>query len=473
MYRGLFLFFLITFFQPVCSQNSDFDFEIFRGEEIVSTDYCLSNRMDLSLFQLRLIKGELNSLSKLSISANFSQSITQNFTSLEAFNAFNFKFWLLSNSAFKDEKYLNIKINAIDNTGNVIEEQFLVCLVYVKSELVKDRGPSDNPEFVKLPIYFATDRNYVESEDVYEKFGVERSDLKYGICEVSIPHDHKIGKIESPSMWRFEFSEDPEKHVVMHSIKVMEHRDFFKSLASAISKTKRKRTFLFVHGYNVSFGDAAKRTAQISYDLLFEGKAVFYSWPSQSSLLGYSKDEANIAWAQTNIKNFLEDYITKSGAEEIYLVAHSMGNRGLTRAIISLIAEKPELRSKIKEIILAAPDIDADVFKRDIAPKMVSLIDKPITLYVSSDDMALKASKQLHGSSRVGDAGEDIIVLKGIETIDASGVDTSFMSHSYFADTSSIISDIYDMIKSGKRALQRDRLDIKKINDLIYWKVKN
>lgn len=148
-----------------------------------------------------------------------------------------------------------------------------------------------------------------------------------------------------------------------------------------------------------------------------------------------------------------------------------MGNRGLTKAIVSLISEKPELKSKIKEIILAAPDIDADVFKRDIAPQMVSKIQKPITLYVSSDDMALQASRQVHGSSRAGDSGKSIVLVKGIETIDASGIDTSLLSHSYFAETTSIIADIFDLIKTGHRALQREKLKLIKLNEQVYYKV--
>ena len=58
----------------------------------------------------------------------------------------------------------------------------------------------------------------------------------------------------------------------------------------------------------------------------------------------------------------MRDYLTKTKADDIYLVAHSMGNRGLTKALIDLMNEHPELKDKITEIILAAPDIDADVF---------------------------------------------------------------------------------------------------------------
>ncbi|MFY0713469.1 alpha/beta hydrolase [Seonamhaeicola sp. NFXS20] len=436
---------------------------------LVNSNECLSNETNFTNFKLTKITTKEISNLKVYVEVHFKSKI---FDSLEAFNNFDLEFWLLSIKAFKANA--NLKITVAYSVNSVEQEQFFTfCLKHIESAARGGETASQKTEYVKLPVYFATDRNKVNTNNLNEAFGPKRSNLKYGICEISIPLNHDLGNIESPSIWRFEFSEDPSKHIMIQGINMLEKDKFFKSLSKGIKKSKSKSTFLFVHGYNTSFSEAAKRTAQISHDLLFDGKPVFYSWPSQASMFKYPKDESNIEWARHNIKNFLEDYITKSEAEDIYLVAHSMGNRGLTRAIVDLITEKPHLRKHIKEIILAAPDIDADVFKNDIAPKMASKIQKPITLYVSSDDLALKASKALHGNPRAGDAGEGLVIVNGIETIDASGVDTSFLSHSYFADTNTIISDIFDIIKSGKRALNRERLKLMKLSNKIYWRVKH
>jgi esterase/lipase superfamily enzyme len=258
---------------------------------------------------------------------------------------------------------------------------------------------------------------------------------------------------------------------MLQSVKMQDKETYFKQMAERIAKNG-KSTFLFVHGYNVSFADAARRAAQITFDLRFGGEPVFYSWPSQGATTKYTVDEANIEWAKHNMKNFLRDYLTKTKADDIYLVAHSMGNRGLTKALIDLMNEHPKLKDKITEVILAAPDIDADVFRRDIAPKMVQKIAKPITLYVSSDDLALIASRKVHGNPRAGDAGKGVVIVPGVETIDASGVDTSFLSHSYFATTKTIIEDILDLIKSGKRAPDRETLERVSQANVTYWKVK-
>ena len=463
---GVLLILTTSFCNHVYSQSNNFiellDTKISQG------DSCLSNRSDYSKFKL-VKKDSLLNLNRLSIQVEASYK-NETFNDLKAFNAFDFKFWLLINNGFKNRGDLKIRLSYLINNRS-IEHEFTICLDYIDAN-TKDRGSTKGPDYVKLPVYFGTDRNYTASDNLNDAFGTERSSLKYGIVEVSIPHDHRIGEIESPSIWRFEFSEDPKKHVMLREISLLKKQKFFNRLAKDIETSKKKSTFLFVHGYNTSFSEAAKRTAQISYDLKFDGKAVFYSWPSQASTFRYGKDEENIEWSQKNIQSFLEDYLTKSKAEDIYLVAHSMGNRGLTRAIVKVMEKKPKLRAKIKEIILAAPDIDADIFKNEIAPQMVSTTKKPITLYVSADDLALKASKLLHGNDRAGDAGEKMVLVNGIETIDATGIDTSFLSHSYFADTNSIISDIFDIIQSGQRALNRKRLFKAKLKENIYWKIK-
>jgi hypothetical protein len=46
-------------------------------------------------------------------------------------------------------------------------------------------------------------------------------------------------------------------------------------------------------------------------------------------------------------------------------------------------------------------------------------------LYASSEDLALVASKSVHGAQRAGDSGPGLVLVPGIETIDATGIDTS------------------------------------------------
>jgi hypothetical protein len=47
------------------------------------------------------------------------------------------------------------------------------------------------------------------------------------------------------------------------------------------------------------------------------------------------------------------------------------------------------------------------------------------------------------------------MIIPGIETIDASSVDTGFLGHSYYAETRSVLSDIFYLLRNNQRADER------------------
>jgi esterase/lipase superfamily enzyme len=62
------------------------------------------------------------------------------------------------------------------------------------------------------------------------------------------------------------------------------------------------------------------------------------------------------------------------------------------------------------------------------------------------------ASKKVHGYPRAGDSGRGLVIVPGIETIDATKVDTSLLGHSYFAEERSVLADMFHIIRDGQRA---------------------
>jgi len=310
------------------------------------------------------------------------------------------------------------------------------------------------PDHAVMKVFFATDRELSGDRHPARLFGSVRGQLRYGSCEVSIPRDHRMGEMESPSLLRLEFRQDPEQHVVLLSADLTERDSYFGDLRNAIAASGTRSALLFIHGYRTTFEDAARRTGQLAYDLGFHGAPIFYSWPSQGKLSGYILDEANVEWTQADLAAFLADVLQQSDAEHVYLLAHSMGNRALAQATASVIAARPDLASRIREVILAAPDIDAEVFRQQLLPALAA-VPNPLTLYASSEDSALHASKAVHGYARAGESGPGLVVAPGVETIDASKVDTGFIGHTYFAEQRSALSDMYYLIKQHARAAER------------------
>lgn len=308
-----------------------------------------------------------------------------------------------------------------------------------------------------------------------EKQGVtyngDRGTLVRGICEVTVPDTHQRGLVERPSLLRFELHEDQTKHLVLTSATELPEADFKKRLATRVASAPEADLLVFIHGYNVDFESAVQRTAQIAVDLPFEGVPVCYSWPSQGSLVGYTVDENNSEWTITHLQQFLLELVDESGAKSINVVAHSMGNRAMTAAMQQIGWQlDSEAAAPFDRIVLAAPDVDADRFKRDLAPSLLRVANQ-VTLYASSDDQALIASKQVHGYPRAGESGPQIVVVPGIETIDVSGIDLSLLGHSYYGDNETMLRDLYELVRQRLPAPQRAMLTARQAGKLIYWQL--
>lgn len=330
-------------------------------------------------------------------------------------------------------------------------------------------GPAGSrPNYAIVPVYYATDRARIAGGAENGWYGGGRGELQLGLAEVAIPRDHALGELESPSLLRLEFSQDPNLHVVTLKATQLRPSDFYSRARASIAKSSKKASFIFIHGYNVTFSDAIRRTGQIAYDLGFDGAAVAYSWPSQGRVASYPADEQNIEWTQSHFERFLVEYARGSGSDDIYLIGHSMGNRALTRALASLASQRHEVLERFEEIVLTAPDIDADVFQRDLAPAMARS-GRPITLYASTADKALIASKRFHGGHpRAGDSGSSLVVVTGIETIDATMVSTDFLGHSYIGERN-MLADLFQLFGARHRASSRFGLTEKSSPSGRYW----
>ena len=329
-------------------------------------------------------------------------------------------------------------------------------------------------EFKVVKVFYATDRKPTGSVNPSQAYGSDRSDsdsLSLGTCEVSIPADHVVGELESPSIWRLEFHEDPEKHIILQSVSTLDELKFYEELSTQVRCSKSHEVLVFIHGFNVTFEDAARRTAQMACDLQFNGAPVFFSWPSKGklSLAGYRHDSNNIKLAAVHLEQFLRDVASNSEAKVIHLIAHSMGNQALTEALASVAAG---LRAKAQpiftEVVLTAPDIDAEVFKQ--MSSKFGKVAKRITLYASSNDRALIFSKKYQGNyPRAGDSGNGIVVVSGLDSIDVSGVDTNLIGHFYYGDNDSVLSDMYYLLRERKPPGERFGLLEKESPDGKYW----
>jgi esterase/lipase superfamily enzyme len=287
---------------------------------------------------------------------------------------------------------------------------------------------------------------------------------------VSIPAHHVPGEVETPKWWHLEFRPDPEKHVVLHTIDRLAREAFVAALSTALTESTARDVLLYVHGYNVGFADAARRTAQLAHDLRFPGRTVLYSWPAKNRTLGYMADEATVEWTTPHFEAFLAMVLTELGAKTVHVVAHSMGNRAVTRALEHFDPRAlPPSAATLHNVIFAAPDVDRDVFVQIAAH--FDPVARCHTLYASSTDAALNLSKTMHEGPRAGDGGPPPLIAQGLYTIDASGADASLfgLGHSYYGSNRSILDDITKLLTTNDSPLDRGLIE-EQAKDGRYWR---
>jgi esterase/lipase superfamily enzyme len=302
------------------------------------------------------------------------------------------------------------------------------------------------PYLVK--VYFATNRKSSGPGDEIYTGDPDPSGFSCGLAEVTIPIGaHRTGSLEQRKWWQpLRDKDDPRRYVVLGRIDKLSHGDF--SLRLAADTDPSRDLLVFVHGYNVTFEDAARRAAQFAFDLKFNGPVLLYSWPSLGSLPGYSADEERAFLSSSVFSSFLQT-LEDGPWRNVHLLAHSMGNR----VMLYGLTNQNWPNSKLGQVVFVAADVYTETFSQ-LFPK-ISSNGQHYTSYASKKDRALLLSSILHKADRIGICKGEPFVMAGLETIDATRVDTGLLGHGYFAEKESIISDIAELLDKGHTACQR------------------
>ncbi|MEQ1713112.1 MAG: alpha/beta hydrolase, partial [Hyphomicrobium sp.] len=278
-----------------------------------------------------------------------------------------------------------------------------------------------------VPVFFGTDRA-VQADPKRLQFSWERGrKLSLGRALVTVPRAHQVPTVERPWVVKipyfqvkiYEQAEDPKKHFTMQEIKALTKDAMLAAVRErlALSARFKDHALIFVHGYNTGFDNAVYRTAQIAYDLKFDGAPFLYSWPSGGAVASYTYDRESAGQSEPHLRQFLEMVVKETGAKSVSVIAHSMGNQPLLQVLKELKLQAPA-GVVINQVISAAPDVDRDNFEN--VARTIQGFAKGVTLYAASNDRALIVSRRFHGGvPRAGDVPEQgPVVLPGVDTID-------------------------------------------------------
>jgi len=289
-----------------------------------------------------------------------------------------------------------------------------------------------------------------------------------------VPEAHRFGETGTPfwkKLLRFDLRDD---RLRLQKVTTQERDAWLGEIQQAMQDAKaagdRPHALFFLHGYNVTFEEAAIRAAQIGVDLAVPGATAFFSWPSRGSVTAYPADEATIEASEGAITDFLVDFATNCGAEKVHVIAHSMGNRGLLRAL-QRIAANAQTRGQVKfgQVFLAAPDVDRDLFLN--LARLYPEHAERTTLYASDADLPVHLSSQLHDAPRAG-YYQPYTVAPGVDTVAVPDFDLDLLGHAYFAQAEALLYHIRDLMLNGKATVTTNRLHPAVDGGASFWKLK-
>ncbi len=283
--------------------------------------------------------------------------------------------------------------------------------------------------------------------------GERGSDLKMDSVTVSIPPaaNRTIGQVQWPSR----LPGDPYKDFTTVSVQSLPTaKDARRWLGQNLPKTRR--VMVFVHGFNNRYEDAVYRFAQIVHDSGADVAPVIFTWPSRASIFDYNYDKESTNYSRDALEELLREIAKDPKVGEVTVMAHSMGTWLAVEALRQMAIRDGRVARKIQNVILASPDLDVDVFGRQIAAIGKS---KPnITLFVSRDDRALGLSRRISGNvdrlGQVNPAQEPYRTQfenAGITVIDLTKLQSGDkLNHGKFAESPEVVQLIGQRLVSGQ-----------------------
>lgn len=295
-----------------------------------------------------------------------------------------------------------------------------------------------------VPIFVATTRSREEVEPDRMFGGARASTVDHALLTISVPPVHKTGAVEWPSR----SPGDPSRFFVTAEREFLTDEGFIAHIRKALARRKpaERDVLVFIHGYNTTFEDAVFRFAQIIHDSGFRGVPVLFTWPSKGELLAYPYDRESAVFSRDDLEATLNAIATQTGARKFDVLAHSMGNMLFVETLRqAVIRGNPRFHGKLDQVMLAAPDIDIDVFRQQM--KTISPQRIPITIFVSKDDKALAISRFVWQSSNRAGAFtvQDPEMARRLEHANITVVDLSDikssdrLNHDKFASSPDVV----------------------------------
>lgn len=265
--------------------------------------------------------------------------------------------------------------------------------------------------------------------------------ISFNSLVVSIPpgQNRKVGEIQ----WPARVPANPEREFAVLDVRKVASEG--QALAwYRKNRNAKRQAVIFVHGFNNTYADAVFRFAQLTHDAGINAAPILFTWPSRANVFDYLYDKESTNYSRRALEDLIIQVARSPDVGEITVLAHSMGTWLTMEALRGIAMREGAVPAKVGNVVLASPDIDVDVFRRqmiEMGPRRPRF-----TIFASTADKALEVSRWISGGiNRVGGTDPtpyaDVIKQLGITVIDTSASGSKdALGHNAFADSPEIIA---------------------------------
>ena len=291
---------------------------------------------------------------------------------------------------------------------------------------------------------YLTIRNTTGDADPARYYGDERGGLDAGYCDIAERKLEILTSVAEAAPFRI-----PDEILRVENVRPTPIDDVLDTLAET---SDGAAPLMYTHGFYIDFEKGCRRATVLQESAGLEGRFMWFSWPSNGSLLNYTHDEADLYWSVLDLAETIVRLEERFGPGQVNLAGHSLGGRGMVLAIHDVAAQRPDVM--LGDVVLLAPDMDFDVFAR-LLPRIRPIV-RSITVYVADKDRPLAISENVHGYPRLGQSGNDVSRLEGVDVIDLSDLRVqSPTGHLYHVYNDEVGADLSQLLSEGLPAASR------------------
>jgi esterase/lipase superfamily enzyme len=289
--------------------------------------------------------------------------------------------------------------------------------------------------------------------------------------------------IINPSEW-FQNEE-----IKLKAVQELDRPAFVTQVRGLVQASPQRSLLVVVHGFREAFPSALRKTAFVGYVLDINSPILLFDWPgNQGSSPGGYRQARRVAEASgAELARTLEMIVRDIRPDRLWLIANSMGGQVVVDALrlLSLQTDPAGSKTVIEHLVLTAPDVDFKEFEDDQFRQALEALARKTTVYVSSNDRALTASRLLNWGKRRGESTlspgrmeEALRVVdqdpdsEAVTVVDVTPVNRTRNFHNFSLETPEFFNDLFLRFTNAKTPRSRLIYPVQAPNGTIYWILK-